>query len=225
MSLFTSALWDLMKGTTGFILNGLLRTLTFIFHGYVETIHRDIGEARQDGLGEITYLVVVGLGLILLRLIVGWVEIFAEGKYRKRHKLKYRVQRLADPTVTTDELRYNTKNPDELKEKLLEDFEDLVKWHSSVKKVTLCFRALILISLMFFLYISAKISYTESASNFVDRSIEILAPTIPPEKVLQLRANYRAVDSAQKFYDLYDELQKTAKEKNVTLPKFRVIKR
>jgi hypothetical protein len=33
------------------------------------------------------------------------------------------------------------------------------------------------------------------------------------------------VDSAQKFYDLHDELQTIAKEKNVTLPKFTVIKR
>jgi hypothetical protein len=68
-------------------------------------------------------------------------------------------------------------------------------------------------------------SYTQNASTFVDRSIEILAPTIPPERVLQLRAKYRSVDNAQKFYDLHDELQALAKEKNVTLPQFKVIKR
>jgi hypothetical protein len=67
--------------------------------------------------------------------------------------------------------------------------------------------------------------YTRQAIVFVDRSIEILAPTIPPDKFLQLRARYRAVDNAQKAYDLHDELTTITKEKNITLPQFSVIKR
>jgi hypothetical protein len=67
--------------------------------------------------------------------------------------------------------------------------------------------------------------YTRQAIVFVDRSIEILAPTIPPDKVLQLRARYRAVENAQMFYDLHDKLTTIAKEKNITLPQFSVIKR
>ena len=67
-------------------------------------------------------------------------------------------------------------------------------------------------------------SYTRKACIFIERSIDILAPSLDNETILKLKAEYRSIDNANKFYALEAKLRLLEKEKHVKLPKFTVIR-
>jgi hypothetical protein len=227
---------DLVKGTPGFLLSATLRTATFLFRNYVETIHRDVGEARSDELAQSLYVlvgasIVAGTGVaMLIGLKLSRENYKRTGdRLKEAEQIKLEVYGLAEPAATTTTPSDETKSPEDLLKERVDnaikgietDIKDArrTKWQMygfAVVVLYLCFNLT-----------STLMSdvYTRGASTFVERSIEILAPTIPPDKILQLRARYRSVDSAQKFYELHDELHAIAKEKNATLPKFTPIKR
>ncbi|HEU0174972.1 MAG TPA: hypothetical protein VFV58_12000 [Blastocatellia bacterium] len=256
---------DLMKGTSGILLNALLRSLTFLFQRYVEMIHTEIGQARTDHFVKSLYAWLFVSSIILLckytfQIVAGVID---NHKHAEEWSLK--IQKSAELLLSYEALKPQVASLKELKElkdeaKAAEVFTDLthtltalkerkellystkekktkspdemleystylikrakrVKWFGYSVAVAAVFCTL------FFASAFVGELYTRDASVFIERSIEILSPTLPPEKILQLRAKYRSVDSAQKFYELHDELQTIAKEKNVTLPKFTVIKR
>jgi len=236
LSVVANLFTDLLKGTTSFLLNAILQILTLLFRSYVETIHSEIGEARSDGLLKTLYVVVFVFGFYaLFRFPRGLIlqsrryEQERENYQEQVEVCKSEMKRLAesggDVPVTEDGSKTTTELLKERIEHLLNVAE--LSNRSAVSYKRDAFELLTGIFLILLWVFGGLIgnAYTRSASTFVERSIEILAPTIPPEKVLQLRAEYRSVDSARKFYELHDVLQTIAKEKNVTLPKFTVIKR
>jgi len=262
LGLFTSALWDTMKGTSGILYNAILRTLTFVFHSYVETIHEPIGEGQGDQLVKTIYTLLFAAGVNIISLSLLWGIRRVRSKYREAEGMRYKIKKLAireeyleamkaleekisrskatnpnnivDPMLMQNELnalREKAKSVGALDSgvktitELAEENESIIKRTKMSIKAVYASAAFTLLAGIYLSALLAGDLYTREASTFVERSIEILAPTIPPDKHLQLRAKYRSVDSAQKFYDLHDELHTIAKEKNVTLPKFTVIKR
>jgi hypothetical protein len=260
--IITSALYDLMKGTGGVLATAILRSLTFMFHSYVEMIHQPIGDGQGDQLAKAIFIVLIGSFLVTTSLaaVAGVQRI--KGDHKKAEELKYKIKKLAlreesiEAMKALEEKVANVKATECKSTEVVEDLEKSLaalkeiaegledpdaKTKSTSELVEESERVIRLVkrskrfgysSLTGFLIASIYVAvflvgnlYTREASTFVERSIEILTPNIPPDRVLQLRAKYRSVDSAQKFYDLHDELQTIAKEKNVTLPKFTVIKR
>lgn len=80
--------------------------------------------------------------------------------------------------------------------------------------------ALAVLVLTMYSFVAIEILYKTSASNYVERSIDILAPHVAPEVALELRAQYRAIDSASSFYSLRDKLNDIAAQLNVDIPDF-----
>ncbi len=259
LGIFTSALYDVAKGTPGIFINAILRTFTFLFRSYVEQIHQPIGEARSDQLVKTIYTLLISSSITVTCMLIIKAITNVKSGYKQAEEIKLKANKLANLTANIKTLEDQAASVEAMEDKSIEEVEDLKKKLAAVKEERQHFLALedkaksvsdlveesedaitklirlkrqIYYVSMFMVLIFAYFAtmfvgelYTRDAAIFVDRSIEILAPTIPPEKVLQLRAKYRSVDSAQKFYELHDELQTIAKEKNVTLPKFTVIKR
>jgi len=241
--------------------SAILRSLTFMFHNYVEVIHKEIGAARSDQLVKSMYAALFGLSIALCCQFVFQVIVKvrdnqkqAEEDSLKGYKLANLLQRyeaLRSESKAIDLLNDETKIAEALKDvktkhaeliderKALETdktkqitpeeiLEESGRWILRAKKFKrfgyyIASSGIVILTLIVVLVVGDV--YTREASVFVERSIEILTPSIPPDKVLQLRSKYRAVDSAQKFYDLNDELLTIAKEKNVALPQFSVIRR
>ena len=67
--------------------------------------------------------------------------------------------------------------------------------------------------------------YIMDATLFVEQSIDILAPRISPAQVLELRAQYRSIDNAAKFYELEDSLRTFSQQSGATLTEFQSIQR
>ncbi|HCE3215920.1 TPA: hypothetical protein NGS02_004536 [Vibrio parahaemolyticus] len=62
--------------------------------------------------------------------------------------------------------------------------------------------------------------YNFKVSNYVERSIEILRPGISESKYIELRAQYRQVETRDQFQELFNELINLEEQSNVVLPKF-----
>lgn len=259
LGLFINDLSNTMSSSSGFIFNAVLRTLTFVFHSYVETIHREIGAARSDQLVKTIYTVLISMGITLSCVLTIRAIATVKGNHKRAEQIKLKARRLADLMASIKALEDKITSYRAAGNKSIEAVEEVEKELDGLRKEKEQFLALedkakglsdiveesddvttklkrlkrklyygSVFALLLFAYLTASLVgelYTRDASTFVERSIEILAPTIPPDKHLQLRAKYRSVDSAQKFYDLHDELQTIAKEKNVKLPSVLVIKR
>lgn len=77
---------------------------------------------------------------------------------------------------------------------------------------------------LFYMSLLIEGIYQYNAGLYVDRSIEMLAPCISNQVFLELRAEFRSVDSAQKFYDLEKRLRVIAEEHEVALPDLWIIR-
>lgn len=62
--------------------------------------------------------------------------------------------------------------------------------------------------------------YSTSAVVYLERSIEILAPSLSVADHMKLRASYRAIERRDQFVVLHEQLISTAKAKSVEIPKF-----
>ena len=78
---------------------------------------------------------------------------------------------------------------------------------------------------MFLLVISMSIKhhYTYNAIIYIEKSLDILAPKISEKKRLELRAKYRMIGSYESFAEFNSDLISIAKEKNITIPEFKLI--
>jgi hypothetical protein len=94
----------------------------------------------------------------------------------------------------------------------------------SKKEVKHNFRiALAALMLFFYVFVIFQSLYMTSAANFVEKSLDIVAPHITENEYLKLRSQFRSVKSAQDFYNLYDALKIIEKTSNVELPEFEPI--
>ena len=72
-------------------------------------------------------------------------------------------------------------------------------------------------------YFEAK--YVRKASTWVERSIEILAPHLEHQVILELRADYRAIDDAATFYALERRIKSAGEKVGAHLPWFASIQK
>jgi predicted ATPase len=55
---------------------------------------------------------------------------------------------------------------------------------------------------------------------FVERSIEILSPSLSEAERLNHRSRYRAIETAEDFALLYDDLQNDGRKQKMKMPAF-----
>jgi hypothetical protein len=227
---------DFLKPASAYLFNFTLQLLATLFSTYVEGIHKEIGEARSDGLTNTLYFVLfIAYGYTLLERVP---DLFNKARKDKRRveslnkeldDSRARIKRLSE---SEDLPQLIEGKPVKLSVILKEKEEALIKSIANreiraVKARNFAYQVTVVFTIGSLGIAGVLIgnAYTRNASTFVERSIEILAPTIPQDKVLDLRSKYRSVDNAQKFYQLHDELRALAEDKGVKLPRFNPIKR
>jgi len=69
-----------------------------------------------------------------------------------------------------------------------------------------------------------EIYQKKSAVVWIERSIEILTPSVGEQERLRFRAMYRSIDSAKQFFELESSLRDAANKHNIQLPSFSSIR-
>jgi len=196
-----SGLWELVLARMlQAIANGFLAAMSHLFHGYVEILHRNVGKGPSGQLEILPYVVAVTV------LIVGpWAMVF--GVMSATRRLRRRVLRAAN------------NQAEQIAPKMR-----LAEVERTRKRVIRLLIPTAGITSLVYLQDVIETGYTIRAARFLDRSIEIVAPVVDHHTVLRLRASYRAIDNAKKFYVLEDEIRAIARDKRLTLPDFKSIR-
>ena len=77
--------------------------------------------------------------------------------------------------------------------------------------------------LIYMISISIKHHYTYNAIIYIEKSLDILAPKISEQDRLELKAEYRYINSYKKFKSFNDKIIKISKETNTVIPEFKLI--
>jgi len=77
-----------------------------------------------------------------------------------------------------------------------------------------------IVSTMLYVEMFFRDQHQRRAELFIERSIEIVSPSIDETTRLQLRAQFRAIEDAKDFYGLEDRLRQIATERSIKLPEF-----
>lgn len=195
-----SGLWELLLARLFHAFaNVFLSAIASVFHGYVDTLHQGIGKGPYGHFEILPYVI-----LVVIILLSPWITIHLGTLATRR--IRRRLLRLTSgggETVTPVKLQSDV------------DLLQRILWFMVP--------VAILTSL---LYVSEFIAtnYTVRAATFIDRSIEILGPEVDHQTFLRLRAAYRAVDNAEKFYVLEEEIRSIASAHKITLPQFASIR-
>jgi len=196
LSALGSGFWNfVLYDFLGWLGHGFLSAMSYIFNGYVDTLHKRIGRATLDPF-------IYGIWLIMpvFSIIGGMVGY---------HLIKFLDLRR--------DLRGTTSNEEYSSEKVISSKRKLYMLNNCN------FMIYVVLMLMFFNQFILDI-YASNACAFVERSIVILTPKLTPDQVLELRAKYRAVNNAEKFYSLEAEIKGLAKTKGIEIPTFDSIK-
>ncbi|ARP40029.1 hypothetical protein K08M4_33520 [Vibrio syngnathi] len=62
--------------------------------------------------------------------------------------------------------------------------------------------------------------YQYKTVHYIERTLEIVRPSVTPQEFLLLRSEYRQINSLEKFEDFYFKVSSVAKENSIELPQF-----
>lgn len=99
---------------------------------------------------------------------------------------------------------------------------------SSREALTLLIAMMKLLSMSFVLMVVFQFvssTYIYSASNYIERCIEIISPKVTEMEGLEMRAEYRSIKNSDDFVRLQDRVKKIAASATVELPEFSPILR
>src|SRR5262245_37438531 len=85
---------EFLKSSSGFLLDRTLRVLTFVFHGYVEIIHNDIGKARGDQSIRLTQVLLVMLTFTAFASLLNYMVMKAKRRQASAQKRLAKVKAL-----------------------------------------------------------------------------------------------------------------------------------
>ena len=198
-----SGLWEkIFRPVSESFTNAILSLFAVLFHGYVDMLHRDIGKAYHDTMSLVPYNVLLTFALL-----------FPVATATYGYLLTRRIQH---------EIAEGEEDEQEDDEDLRARLAQRVRRMRQI--VLLGAVPLAIVNLVFYSATALQDLYTRKACNYVERSIDILAPELSPAEVLKLRAQYRSVGSAAAFYELDTHMRALARAKNITLPEFQPIR-
>jgi len=199
-----SGLWEtVVSPVFTFAGRQLIQLLSQISQAYSDSLHSRIGLDGVQSLGRLPH------SLAFFASILAPWSLY-----------------LASDLLVTRASRHLPAGNESATKVSLEDIQgQLKKTHDlSVHLRRFCFWFAILCGLFSF-HASNQASYSYTASRYVERAIDILAPSLTEVERLTFRAKYRAVETADDFARLYDALNSSAAKHDVKLPKFTPILR
>jgi hypothetical protein len=202
-----SGLWDIaVKPSLGWVGRAVLQALSYAFSGYLNYLYGSLGKGTSEAYSILPYLL-----LVLVMIAAPWVS------------LVYFLRRFDGQLENILSLRKKLRGDEEAPtregvEKDLDILEASVTRQRRHAKWS--FVVLLAVSVLVDGEAAFRTAYKWEACIFVERSIEMLAPRILPQEVLELRAQYRGVDNAEKFLALVERLRSTDSRVGVGLPAF-----
>ena len=191
-----SGLWDLvLSDIILWIGEAVLTLFSRISAGYLDLLYKDVGK------GPLYPLVREPL-VVVFSFLVALPAVFVLITWTKLKKLK---QQIGDDKSEKPEISPEDK----------------------LKTVDRFFKIGVLpyfcVVTVFFILQVWQALYTHSASSYLERSLDIVAPHIAAHELQVLVARYRSIDSASEFSKLKIALETIASENNAKLPEFEPI--
>lgn len=201
-----SGLWEVaMKPTLMWIGTRLIEAAAFLWGGTLDSIYADVGAGNSERLVVLPFIL---SSVALLTLPVAGA-ILVNGKVKD---LQERWKRIKN--------RPSSNAVEELPpiEKLLADADARLRsLNISTKWFLLPGSLAVSLGVA---TITAEVLYVREASNWIERSIQIVAPAIAPVEHLQLLADYKAINSTKDYFVLDKKLRKIASTNGRVLPTF-----
>jgi hypothetical protein len=190
-----SGLWELLlKDLFVGLGNITLSFIAWLWTGYVDILHKNIGSADGDLLTLPVYAITV-----VTFVITPWLLI---------HKLMRMITKL-EIHIQNPEI----DDPDSdipVSERLL----------SIRKRIFRKLFPLAALTTALFLILNWQLLYTREAGTWAQRTIEIIAPYVTIEERTRLISELRQVESAKQYFALRQSLVSHASRANIKLPKF-----
>jgi len=191
-----SGLWDrMLSHVFDWSLTLFLTVISRVFRSYVDYIHEDIGKGAHEIFSMLPFI-----ALVVAIICFPWLLMLAGHRMKKRMESVHGAEEVSRSSSRQFNLLIRGK---------------YVYW---VVYPMLIFITLAYSSMLF------ETAYLWRATNFVERSIDILAPNLTEHKVLELRAEYRSVNNAKKFYALEDSLVAISERDSIEIPSFHAIR-
>lgn len=195
-----SGLWDLiLRDIIVGLGNVTLTLISSVWGGYVDLLHKDIGKLHGDSLSVPVFAVVTEF-----LFLAPWILVMISLRYVSQLRKKITEYKKSKP-LSKDELLMKV---------------------AFYRKITL--RAMIPLTVLTTILVAVlfwQITYTRNASNWAERSVEILLPYVTAHEYNKLRSDLRAIENAEQFYALERQLQNTAAKASIKLPPFTVIRK
>lgn len=197
-----SGLWNLLLGPlVGWLSRASLSLTSSLFHGYVNVLYRNVSRNPSEGLTILPFALIVAVIIVL-----PWVAIVLLARELTRiEKLESAEQEAVDEPTTGARLQ----DPSRVRRR----FVLLWVW------VPMALLTTVLYSETLF-----KTVYSTRAAMFIERSVEIVSPYIDEHERLELRAQFRGIESAADFYRLEDRLRSIPARHSIELPDFKSIR-
>lgn len=180
----------------------LLEFVASLMSGYLDSLYAQVGAAYTDSFSILPFVALASVSICTPPFVVLSLHLTFK-------QLSHRVLRTVTPEdhLTTAEL----------KSKIAKQMKRLRILLYYVLTPIVFATVLMLISL------AAKSIYIRQAANWLDRSIDIVAPLVSEEERLVLRSEFRGINTAANFYVLYDKLNAISARNGRELPKFEPI--
>jgi hypothetical protein len=184
--------------------NATLSIWATIFSGYVEVLYK--GVARDPKLMLLLEPVIF---LTVILVVVPWTMLFW-------------AVRLKSHLNTLQMRGEEEKVP-------IEDVNDSIT--QRITNITGKYKFLVIATVLLGIFSTIvypeqyfRILHSINAASFLQRSIDIVAPSVGPSETVSLRAQFSSIDSAADFYALEDRLRNIADENSIELPEFKSIR-
>ena len=192
-----SGLWDRALGPfLDWLSTRSVSLMSSMFYGYLDSVYADVSRNPADYLTMFPFMF-----FVMLIIFAPWIGIAI--LFRGYGKIQRELENIGN------------RSDQEL------TVEDLTKEVQANRRSTLV-RLIPLAILSTVLYSETLFStlYTRKAALFVERSIEVVAPYVDERARLELRAQFRSVETASDFYELESRLRAIAREHSAKLPEF-----
>lgn len=193
-----SGLWELiLKDIFLGIGNQTLTLLSSLWSGYLDTLYQNVGKLQSDVLLIPIFSFFVGAGVL--------------GPL-------YATQYLWRELASLERKASNSDRPDPTN--ILSIEQSIARVRRKIIRILL---PLALVASAIFLVMTWQTLYTREASNWAERSIEIVAPHLKDDEHARLRASLRLISTAKEFSALRLALLSHAKEAGIELPEFKAV--
>ncbi len=196
-----SGLWNLLlEPLVGWLSRASLLLTSSLFHGYVNVLYRSVSRNPSD---QLTILPFVAIVTVIIAFPWLALVLLARELTRIEQELESTEQEGVDEPTTGAGL------------------QDI----SGVRRRLMLLGVLIaLLTTVLYSETLFQTFHSRRAAMFIERAVEIVSPYIDERERLELRAEFRGIESAADFYRLEDRLRSIAARHSIELPHFKSIR-